>query len=162
MSDKQPNRQMQHLQIQLENARRNTAAQPDDPELQRRLADTIATLAFESGFYPETGDAYYVLYDEAIGIYKSLLTTTPDDGTLLNDYGAALCDRGRFGEALTPLRKAADLLPDYRAPLYNLAVALMNAGTPDGHEHASECFRRAHKLRRCNTMREAYFDPHGY
>ncbi len=51
-------------------------------------------------------------FEEAIALFRLSLEHAPDDVTALRQLGWLLLERGRYAEALGPLKRAAELLPD--------------------------------------------------
>jgi len=70
-------------------------------------------------------------YEAAIGEWRELLVTNPDDARIHNNLGAALQKSGRYAEAIPEFEKALELNPQYHAIYYNLGRTLLAAGRPD-------------------------------
>jgi tetratricopeptide (TPR) repeat protein len=69
--------------------------------------------------------------DAAIGEWKELLITNPDDARIHGNLGAALAQKGRYDEAILEFEKALELDPQYREIYHNLARTLLAVGRPD-------------------------------
>jgi glycosyltransferase involved in cell wall biosynthesis len=68
---------------------------------------------------------------EAVAVLQGILSRRNDDGEALNDAGALLYTIGRFDEAASHLKRAADCMPDSPGqPLWNLAEVYLAAGRP--------------------------------
>ncbi len=84
-------------------------------------------------------------YDEADIHYKRAVALQPEDGVVLNNYGAFLCDHNRYPEAYEKFEKAAKQ-PLYKTP----ALAYENAGlcaVREGNlDKAEQSFRQALKV----------------
>lgn len=94
---------------------RATVLAPDDAEAQRVLARSLHNLG---------------LADQALSVYKRVLTLRPDDVWAMNNMGLILIEEERFLEAVQPLSQATRLAGDVAVFHNNLGVALERLGHP--------------------------------
>ena len=74
-------------------------------------------------------------FAEAENKYKEILSFSPNDSSILNNYGVALCKQGKNEEAIPHFRRALEITPNLKDASDNLAKALEStngtaAGTP--------------------------------
>lgn len=81
---------------------------------------------------------------EACGLYQEVVANDPSHALALNGLGAALCNLGRFKEAVSYLRRAIDLESDFPEARNNLGLALRDLGR---NAQAEVVLRRAPKSR---------------
>jgi predicted O-linked N-acetylglucosamine transferase (SPINDLY family) len=82
--------------------------------------------------------------DEAIALYRQVLTVDGTNVTVLSNLGAALQQQGRLNEAANCYHRALSLAPDLVEALGNLGTVLKLQGKPDD---AVASYRRALGLR---------------
>ena len=71
-------------------------------------------------------------YDQAEALLRKILTTSPDNVSVLNDLGYIMADRGeKLDEALTMIRKAVDVEPTNGAYLDSLGWVYFKLGKYD-------------------------------
>ncbi len=70
------------------------------------------------------------LYQDETVLYADTVTKNPGSDMAHYNLGVALCERGRYDEAIAPLQEALHLNPQYWAAENNLGLALTNAGRP--------------------------------
>lgn len=76
---------------------------------------SVPTAADSGGLQAVAGDmlAQMKHYNDAYASYEAALKVSPEDATLLNNYGYLLADRGeRLNDALRLIKKAHDLRPE--------------------------------------------------
>ncbi len=71
-------------------------------------------------------------FEAAIGEWKELLSTNPDDSRIHNNLATALTRTGRYTEAIPEFERALELNPQYHTIYNNLGRTLLAAGKPDG------------------------------
>ena len=70
-------------------------------------------------------------FEAAIGEWKELLATNPDDSRIHNNLATALTRTGRYTEAIPEFQKALELNPQYHTIYNNLGRTLVAAGRSD-------------------------------
>ncbi|MCL2845623.1 MAG: tetratricopeptide repeat protein [Chitinivibrionia bacterium] len=69
--------------------------------------------------------------DEAMFLVRIALEDEPDNGAYLDTYGWILFNKGRYEEALPPLLRAAELLPEEYVVFYHIARTYLALGDKD-------------------------------
>jgi len=74
-------------------------------------------------------------FAEAENKYKEILSFAPNDTSIINNYGVALCKQGKNEEAIPYFRRVLEITPNHKDATENLASALASkngtaAGTP--------------------------------
>ena len=106
------------------------AAQKADPgfvPLRRLLADLLV----------EQGDL-----ERAAGIYRDLFTENPRDASAHFGLGRVLGRRGDSPQAIDSLREAVELIPNYGAAHYELALAYRDSGDEDRSQEHMRLYER--------------------
>ncbi|MEY5019221.1 MAG: O-GlcNAc transferase [Verrucomicrobiota bacterium] len=71
-------------------------------------------------------------FPEAEAKYKEILGFAPNDSSVLNNCGVALCKQGKNEEAIPLFRRALEITPNLKDASDNLASALGNKDNPNG------------------------------
>lgn len=81
---------------------------------------------------------------EAAVWFRRVLEINPNDTSALNQLGQVLDADGKFPEAVSCLKKAIEIDPEYALGYYDLGVILSRK--KDGREEAMRCFKKALSL----------------
>jgi predicted Zn-dependent protease len=93
-----------------------SAAQSPDPAARNQMA----AKAMQQG-----------RFDDAVGIYRELLQSMPDEGGLLMNLGIALAMGGHEADAIAPLERAVALKPELVPAHLFLGSSYLSVGRPD-------------------------------
>ncbi len=88
--------------------------------VRRNLGD-VELAAFAKSRDPEA-------YERALACYLKAVELNPQDPSSRNALGYTYLQGGRPKEAIPPLKKALELVPDYDTALYSLGLAYFNTG----------------------------------
>jgi Tfp pilus assembly protein PilF len=74
--------------------------------------------------------------DAAIAAYREALIRNPKDAWSMNNYGLLLIKQGRYEDALRPLARAVELMPESAVFQNNLGIAFEGSGWLGGARNA--------------------------
>jgi tetratricopeptide (TPR) repeat protein len=101
---------------------------PKQPAVWAALAE-----AYVGSAKSAKGDAAGPIFDKGFAAYDTLLTITPDDAGVFNNYALALAADKKLDDAKAKLAKAVELDPAGAGKYhYNLGALLMNSNQTDG------------------------------
>ncbi|MBM3886913.1 tetratricopeptide repeat protein [Candidatus Dependentiae bacterium] len=105
-------------------------------------------------FFIPVGSATYFrnkVWSDSVLFWEDCAKKAPNKARVHNNFGVALCEAGRFEQAIVHYEKAIALDKFYQDPLSNIAVAYSMTGKP---EYAINALKAAIKL--CPKYPEAY------